>query len=329
MADTPRSALTPSAAQPEMVVRAPIKLNLFLHINGRITEGRFQGYHQLQTYFQRIDYGDVLRFSRLDADRIVVDWHPGDEAITHRPTAPEQDLIWRAAEALRRRALQASIAVPGVHIHLTKNAPIGGGLGGGSSAAGTTLRALNDLWRLNFPPAVLLDIGRTLGADVPVFVAGLNAWAEGIGDQLIAMPSPVASNWFVIIAPAAHCATKAAFAHPLVKKDTPRLPSSELIHWKAHTNAFEAYCLTDPVIAQCYAALQEATGFARVTGSGACVFSPLPNEAEARRAAAEISRKIKMTGRIIVAPALADDPLSNASPRENLVKNPPEHLAKR
>lgn len=295
-----------------LVLQAPVKLNLFLHINGQITTGRFQGYHQLQTYFQRVGYGDELHITPTDAPVIEVHWQAGDEPLTHRPQRPEDDLIWRAAHALQRYAINQGHSVGGAHISVIKNAPVGGGLGGGSSAAASALRALNQLWSLHCPATVLLEIGRSLGADVPVFVAGHNAWAEGIGDQLTPRPSPLAEHWFVIVSPKVHRPTAASFADPALKKNTPREPQSWLPQWQTKgVNAFEPLCLTDPIIASCYAALQETTGFARITGSGACIFSPLPNEDAARQAADKISRKIKTTGRLIVAPALADAPLFN------------------
>ena len=293
-------------------MRAPVKLNLFLHINGKIPAGPFQGYHELQTYFQRVDYGDELQITPTDSPEILVEWQAGDESIARQPQDRRQDLIWRAADALQRLAIAAEQPVFGAHIRVIKNAPVGGGLGGGSSAAATMLRALNTLWGLNLSPALLLDIGRGLGADVPVFVAGINAWAEGIGDQLTALASPVAGQWFVILAPYIHRPTAAGFADPNLPKKTPRQTSQWLPNWRSSGfNAFEKSCLRDPIISHCHEALLQTTGFARLTGSGACLFSPMPNELDVQQAAVEISRKIKTAGRVITARALPDDPLTD------------------
>lgn len=295
------------------MLRAPIKLNLFLHINGKISEGRFAGYHRLQTYFQRVDYGDELQIRVTDSPQIVVEWHTGKESLSHRPASMQQDLVWRAARLLQQLAQARGLPVGGAQILLIKHAPVGGGLGGGSSAAATALRALNQLWTLHLPASDLMELGRRLGADVPIFVAGVNAWADGIGDQLTPLHSPLADHWFVIAAPQSHRPTAASFAHPDLVKNTPPLRPDWLPRWQTHGfNAFEAQCLSDPSIAQCHAALHGVTGFARLTGSGACVFTYQATAADALDAAEEISRKIKTTARLIVAPALGNDPLPDA-----------------
>ncbi len=304
--------LVVTAVEP-VVLRAPIKLNLFLHINGKISEGRFADYHRLQTYFQRVDYGDELHFRVTESPELIVHWQAGAESLSHRPASMQQDLVWRAAQSLQQLAQARGLPVGGVQILLIKHAPVGGGLGGGSSAAATTLRALNQLWSLHFPAGDLMELGRRLGADVPIFVAGVNAWADGIGDQLTPMPSPLAGHWFVIAAPQSHRPTAASFAHPDLVKNTPLNSPDWLPRWRTDGfNAFETQCLQEPAIAECHAALHAVTGFARLTGSGACVFTTQATAAEAQRAAEEISRKIKTTARLIVAPALANDPLPDA-----------------
>jgi 4-diphosphocytidyl-2-C-methyl-D-erythritol kinase len=182
---------------------APAKLNLFLHVTGR----RDDGYHTLQTVFQFIDLCDYLRFEPRD-DGVIrrVGSIPGID--------PEGDLIVRAARLLRHYAGVAQ----GVDMWLEKNIPIGGGLGGGSSDAATTLWALNRLWRLNYPVDVLAELGLSLGADVPVFVRGRTAWAEGVGERLT--PLDLETPWYLIVVPPVQVQTGAIFrslelTHPL------------------------------------------------------------------------------------------------------------------
>jgi 4-diphosphocytidyl-2-C-methyl-D-erythritol kinase len=173
---------------------SPAKLNLFLHINGRRGPDQpFAGYHDLQTAFQLLDRGDVLHFSLTK--------QPGISISPEIPGVPlHSNLIYRAAEALKRKANQAA-SLPGIAIRLEKNLPLGGGVGGGSSNAATTLLALNYLWQLHLTEDMLAEIGAQLGADVPIFVRGRSAWAEGIGEQLTPIQLP--ECWFVIL-----CQTK-------------------------------------------------------------------------------------------------------------------------
>ena len=263
---------------------SPAKLNLFLHITGR----RADGYHLLQTYFLLLDYGDTLLFC-LDegADITLVDSVPG--------VAHGDNLIVRAARLLRE---QAARELPGVRIGLRKVLPMGGGLGGGSSNAATTLCALNELWQLDFSRDQLAALGLQLGADVPVFVRGQHAWAEGVGERLAALPwqaegSEQGTGWFVVLHPAVEVPTAAVFGHPDLPRNTHPLAMPEDIRafWQQQHNDCEALvCRLYPEIATARdwldSELRGVSGGrkqlpARLTGTGACLFAMLPSQAAA------------------------------------------------
>ncbi len=285
---------------------APAKLNLFLHINGRIAEGKHQGYHELQTYFQLIHYGDWLHIETTQTPQITVQWQAGDESILHQPSNAQDDLIYRAATALQQIAIEQGKLPLGAHILLQKNTPVGGGMGGGSSAAATTLLALNRLWSLNLSRSELQDIAVLLGADVPVFIMQTSAWAEGIGERTMPMPSPQNAPYFVIVVPQSTQFTHQLFAHPQLCRDTPKQEAQDtLSHWKTQAgNAFEPIALKESAaISDCFYALRAQAGFARLTGSGACVFAPVASEAIGQRIAAHILNEIKAARRVIVAKA--------------------------
>lgn len=254
--------LPPAAAWP-----APAKLNLFLHITGR----RDDGYHELQTVFQFLDYGDELRFS------------PRNDGVIRRVTAvagvPEaEDLTVRAA-----RLLQAETDCgQGVDIVIDKRLPMGGGLGGGSSDAATTLVALNVLWGLGLSEDRLAQLGLTLGADVPVFVHGRAAWAEGVGERFtpVDLPEP----WYVVLVPAAHVSTARLFSDPQLTRDMSPITIRGFFAGEG-CNVFE------PLVRSGYpevdAAMDWLSGhaLARMTGTGACVFAAFDTESAARRVA--------------------------------------------
>ncbi|MEJ2632512.1 MAG: 4-(cytidine 5'-diphospho)-2-C-methyl-D-erythritol kinase [Acidihalobacter sp.] len=248
---------------------APAKLNLFLHIVGR----RADGYHLLQTVFQFVDHGDELRFESLPNGAVRRDGGASQ--------VPEgDDLCVRAALRLQ----QAAGLREGVRIHLDKRLPMGGGLGGGSSDAATTLVALNRLWGAGLSDNELADLGLELGADVPVFVRGRAAWAEGVGERLQAfdaLPEP----WYVVLCPPVHVATAELFAHPKLTRACPPLKIRAFLSGEGG-NVFE------PVVRECYPVIGEALDFlgrfstARLTGTGACVFAAFPDADAARRALA-------------------------------------------
>jgi 4-diphosphocytidyl-2-C-methyl-D-erythritol kinase len=256
-----------------LVCPAPAKLNLFLHVVGR----REDGYHLLQTLFRFIDLSDTLHFT------------PREDGAVHRIDAlegvpPEQDLCVRAA-----RLLQQETGCPlGVDIGLEKRIPMGGGLGGGSSDAATTLLALNRLWGLGLSRQRLMQLGLTLGADVPVFVFGENAFAEGVGEQLQAYPLPAA--WYVVLCPPVHVPTARIFTHPELTRDTismtmralPKGPDFRAGRIAGLNNDLQPVaCKLYPEVAEHLAWLARFAP-ALMTGSGACVFAEFATEAEAK-----------------------------------------------
>lgn len=192
-------------------IPAPAKLNLFLHVVGQ----RDDGYHLLETFFDLIDWNDTLSFDlRTDGALVLATPLPG--------VPPQLDLCVQAAALLAQYARTRETDVPGVTISVEKQLPIGGGIGGGSSDAATTLMALNRLWKLNLPRATLSKIGLTLGADVPIFIQGLPSWASGIGEKI--EPSKNWQGlWYVVLAPDTQVPTSAIFSAPELTRDTKSL----------------------------------------------------------------------------------------------------------
>ena len=259
-------------------VAAPAKLNLFLHVTGR----RADGFHLLQSLFVLIDWCDTLHFERRDDARIA----------RHDLTArlPDDDLCLRAA-----RALQTESGTPlGADISIDKQVPWGAGMGGGSSDAASTLLALNRLWGLNWPRARLMALGLKLGADVPFFVGGNNAFVEGIGERLT--PVPVAPEWLAVVKPAASIETRALFGSPLLVRDTEAVILEGLSSGGfAGISAFgfgrndlqaaaEAACAE---VAQAAKILHRGFGNSRMTGSGSAVFARVHAQDSARTSARE------------------------------------------
>src|SRR5512142_3233573 len=252
---------------------APAKLNLFLHVVGR----RADGYHLLQTLFRFIDLNDTLHFTlRADGEVRRINALEG--------VPPEQDLCVRAARLLQ----QETGCKLGVDIELEKRIPMGGGLGGGSSDAATTLLALNRLWQLELPRERLLRLGLSLGADVPVFVFGDNAFAEGVGEQLQAYPLPEA--WYVVLCPPVHVPTARIFTHPELTRDTISMTMRALPGGRVfragrvaglHNDLQAVACGLYPEVAR-HLAWLERFAPALMTGSGACVFAEFATEAEAK-----------------------------------------------
>lgn len=238
---------------------APAKLNLFLHVVGR----RPDGYHLLQTLFRFVDRGDSLRFlPREDGDIVLANPIPG--------VPPETDLTVRAA-----RLLQKETGCPlGATISLDKRLPMGGGLGGGSSDAATVLLALNHLWQLGLPRLRLQELGLSLGADVPVFVFGRNAFAEGVGEALQPVDLPPA--WYVVLEPPASVPTAAIFGAPDLKRDTPPISASDWRPGFGRNDLEPVACARFPAVAE-YLDWLRQFGPAMMTGSGACVFAEFPS----------------------------------------------------
>lgn len=247
---------------------APAKLNLFLHVTGR----RADGYHTLQTLFRFIDLHDTLHFS-LRPDGVVHRTNSVDGV------AEESDLCVRAARLLQSETGCTS----GVDITIEKRIPMGGGLGGGSSDAATTLIALNRMWSLGLTRVRLMRLGLRLGADVPVFVFGENAFAEGVGEELQAYPLQEA--WYVVLFPPVQVPTAQIFAHPELTRDTVSITMRALLSEQKQElrNDLQAVaCGLYPEVARHMAWLGNH-GKAMMTGSGACVFAEFAsrNQAEA------------------------------------------------
>ena len=246
-----------------ITLTSPAKLNLFLHINGR----RPDGYHDLQTLFQLLDFGDELNFSiRADKRLQLSPSIPG--------VADEDNLIIKAAKCLQ----QASNCQLGADITLAKRLPMGGGIGGGSSNAATTLLALNHLWQTELNLDQLATLGQQLGADVPVFIAGHSAFAEGIGEKL--QPVPLPERWFLVLVPKCHVSTAKVFAHKDLTRDTPIIKVAPTLE-RGHQNDCQA--LVKSLFSEVNEALTwlQQFGDARMTGTGACVFAAFDSKAEA------------------------------------------------
>ncbi len=242
---------------------APAKLNLFLHVVGR----RADGYHRLQTLFRFLDYGDRLGVTvRADGAIHLLDALPG--------VSMENNLCYRAA----RRLQQETGCRLGADIALDKRLPLGGGLGGGSSDAATLLVALNRLWSLGLPRAELQRLALGLGADVPVFVFGRSAFAEGVGERLQAVT--LAPAVYVVLIPPVQVATAEIFASPGLTWDTPEMTIAALSAGCGHNDLEPVAVAAYPVIGE-YLHWLGRFGDARMTGSGACVFAAFPDHASA------------------------------------------------
>jgi 4-diphosphocytidyl-2-C-methyl-D-erythritol kinase len=249
---------------------APAKLNLFLHVVGR----RADGYHLLQTVFRFIDHGDLLRFApRADGEVALATPLPG--------VPPESDLTVRAA-----RLLQAETGCrDGATIFLEKRLPMGGGLGGGSSDAATVLLALNHLWNLGLPRRRLQEIGLALGADVPIFVYGRNAFAEGVGEAFSPLDLPPA--WYLVVEPPAQVPTVDIFRSPSLRRDTPAIAAGDWRPGFGGNDLAPVAIERHPVIGEALDWLA-AFGEARMTGSGACVFAEFATREAADAALARL-----------------------------------------
>jgi len=249
---------------------APAKLNLFLHVIGR----RPDGYHELQTAFQLIDLADELRFRVRDDPGIRRT--AGPELVP-----PGEDLAVRAAQRLQ----QAAGIRRGADIALTKRIPVGGGLGGGSSDAATTLVALNELWGLGWSPERLGTLALELGADVPVFVRGHSAWAGGVGEQLEPLPLP--ERYYAVVFPGVAVSTAAVFQAPELTRNTPRTTIRAFLEAGGRNDCAPVVARRYPAVAEALAWLSRG-GEARLTGTGSCVFAAFADRSSARAALAAL-----------------------------------------
>lgn len=266
---------------------APAKLNLFLHIIGR----REDGYHLLQSVFQLIDRCDYLDFTIRDDGQII--------RINEVEGVPaESDLVVRAA-----KLLQAHCNVElGADIELHKNLPMGGGLGGGSSDAATTLMTLNHLWNCQLPQAELMSLGLKLGADVPFFLLGCNAFVEGIGEQLQAVQTQ--EQYFVVIEPGVHVPTPSIFSAKELTRDTKAVritdfPDATKVAWKNDMQAVACTLHSEIKVAiDWLSQFQHESGnlrlaSAKMTGSGSCVFCGFSTETQANEVCAQVPKHWK------------------------------------
>lgn len=249
---------------------APAKINLFLHVVGR----RADGYHLLQTVFRFLDFGDTLRCEPRSDGRILL-------ATPLPGVPPEADLTVRAATALRA----ATGATSGVTLRLEKRLPMGGGLGGGSSDAATTLLALNRLWGTGLDSSALQQIGLALGADVPIFVHGRSAFAEGVGERFADISLPPA--WYLVLVPAVTVPTPEIFRSPQLRRDTQAIRAGDWRPGFGHNDLEAVACALYPEVGRHLEWLRQY-GDARMSGSGACCFVEFAAEPAARAALAAL-----------------------------------------
>ncbi|WP_288130810.1 4-(cytidine 5'-diphospho)-2-C-methyl-D-erythritol kinase [Microbulbifer sp.] len=278
MRSPPMSSLPSTQPTQSLRLSAPAKLNLTLRILGR----RADGYHELETVFQLLDFGDQLTFHTRADNTIAV--HCPDLDIP-----PEQNLVYRAADLLRHSVgKNAGKEAVGADINLQKNLPAGGGIGGGSSDAATTLLALNHLWRCNLDLEQLAGLGRQLGADIPVFVHGHSAWAEGVGERLT--PIAVEPMWYLVLTPDCHVSTGELFSHPRLTRDSAAITLAALRDRRLTKQWLAQYAGNDfqPLVEALYPEVRNARawlaqfGAAQLTGSGACVFAAFDSEEAAQ-----------------------------------------------
>ena len=279
-----------------LTLPAPAKLNLFLHITGR----REDGYHNLQTLFQFLDVSDSLTFECLDdrADILLVSDIQG--------VAPEDNLVVKAARMLQQR----KAVTQGARIQLDKRLPMGGGIGGGSSNAATTLLALNRLWRTGLTFDELADIGVELGADIPVFVRGHAAFGEGIGERLAPVQPP--EYWYLVLVPDVGVNTALMYAHPDLPRNTDPIEFDEVLQ-QSFRNDFQVLVRNlYPEVDKCLSFLDNSSiagcGPACLSGSGACVFRAFGSEEDARAAADNISGDVHY----FIAQSCNESPLHHA-----------------
>lgn len=262
-----------------LTLPSPAKINLFLHINGQ----RDDGYHELQTAFQLLDFGDELSFTKNNTGDIKIAPHFDEIPIL-------DNLIYKAAKLIEPYATSYC----GIDITLEKHLPMGGGVGGGSSNAATTLLALNFLWKCGLSNPELCTLGLSLGADVPVFVNGKTAFAEGVGETLTTLQTP--SYWYVVLAPEVHVSTAEIFSNKLLTRDTPKMRIAPALEGqdldKLHNDC-------EDLVKEIYPAIKDAIewlskfGPTKLTGTGACCFCQVSTEAKARQVLNEANTKFK------------------------------------
>lgn len=242
---------------------SPAKLNLFLHIVGQ----RDNGYHELESIFQFLDYGDTIAIRKTTSAEIKL--LTPIAGVNH-----DDNLIVKAAKLLQ----QTTSCQLGAEIKVTKRLPMGGGIGGGSSNAATVLLALNKLWKTNVSDVELSELGLSLGADVPIFVHGHAAFAQGVGEKLTAVNPK--EHWYLVVHPNVHISTAEVFTAPELTRDTPRLPKGEIDIESCHNDCQPTVINRYPEVANLLSWLIEYAP-SRMTGTGACIFSRFDTQQEA------------------------------------------------
>lgn len=262
-----------------LVLPAPAKLNLFLHITGR----RKDGYHHLQTVFQLLDYSDEIQLT-LTENGLITRSSQSDAEALNIPF--ENDLCVRAANLMQTQISNFSSTNYGVQIHLKKILPIGGGIGGGSSDAATVLIGLNQLWNCQLSIDELAELGLQLGADVPVFVRGFTAWGEGIGEQLT--PLNLDEHWFLVIHPNIFASTADIFADQGLTRDCDTLKIARFLEGNRISFLSDEFRnVFEPIVIKKYPEIAVAIDWlsayspARLTGTGSCVFAKFNSKTEA------------------------------------------------
>jgi len=276
-----------------LTLSAPCKINLFLHVTGR----RADGYHNLQTAFQLLDYVDMVHIER--SDKLIVGDLPGVKG--------EENLVSRAAAILLAHGQQngrLSEQGAGARITIEKRIPMGAGLGGGSSNAATVMHGLNVLWGLGLTTDELCALGLSLGADVPVFIAGYSAWGEGVGEEL--RPLELPQKWFLVVKPDCAISTAEIFSNPELTRNTSPITIARFLEGGARNDC-------EVIVRKLYPEVDEALtwlshrGLARMTGTGSCVFIELDSKEQAE----EIQVQLPGTWRSFVAEGLNKSPLLN------------------
>ncbi len=270
----------------QLTLPAPAKLNLFLHITGQ----REDGYHLLQTIFQFLDFSDEIKLTLRDDNKIQ-----RVKGLEHIPQ--ESDLCVRAARLLQSQ----SNCTAGVDIAIKKNLPIGGGIGGGSSDAATVLLGLNKLWSCGFNTQKLADIGLSLGADVPVFINGFAAWAEGVGEHLTAIEPP--EKWFLLVYPKVFVSTAEVFTDQGLTRDCEPIRIARFLKGSGIEKKLEEVSnVFEPVVRNKYQEIADALDWlsnfspARLTGTGSCLFASFDCESSANHVLCQLPKNRQWQG---------------------------------
>ena len=269
------SSELPCKESAQLSLPAPAKLNLMLHIVGR----RADGYHLLETLFQFLDYADTLHFNSRTDGKIIL--HNAIEGVAH-----DDNLIVRAARLLQTYS-QTKL---GVDIWLDKKLPVGGGIGGGSSNAATTLVGLNLLWQVQQPLEKLAELGLSLGADIPVFVMGRAAFAQGIGEKL--QPVDLPEPWYLVAVPPVSISTEKVFSDKGLTRDTALTNIRTVLKQSGHNDCQAVVEKHYPEVRNALILLNKYVE-ARLTGTGSCIFGGFPNEQQAVNIATQISESLQ------------------------------------